>query len=150
MKKRSKALLLLYILFLLWVVLFKGEINLSWLDDWSLESLKKGAGEGHYNLFFTIDNFLHAYLQGNLDPWYFWSNILGNVLVFVPLGFLLRNQNYSWKKCLFFGLGLILVIESLQLVTRLGVFDVDDILLNGLGVLLGIMAHDLLVWKRGN
>ena len=150
MKKLPKVLLFLYTVFLLWLVIFKGELSFSWLSDWSLESLKKGAGEGHYNLFFTIDNFLHAYLQGNLDPLYFWSNILGNVLIFMPFGFLLRNQRLSVWMGFIYGLGLIIFIEGFQLVTRLGVFDVDDILLNGLGVLLGMMVYDLFFRKRGD
>lgn len=150
MKKTSRALLFLYGGFLLWLLLFKGELSLSWLQDWSLESVKQGVGEGNHNLFFTIDNFLYAYLQGNLDPWFFWSNILGNILVFMPFGFLLKHSGYTMTRGLLYGLALILFIEGVQLVSGLGVFDVDDILLNGIGVFLGLLIYDILVGRRRN
>ncbi|MCD8125552.1 MAG: VanZ family protein [Lachnospiraceae bacterium] len=68
-------------------------------------------------------------------------NLLGNVLAFLPFGFLLplaygKRMN-SLQRVFFVGLISVAVIELFQLITKLGSFDVDDILLNMLGILGG-------------
>ncbi len=67
------------------------------------------------------------------------NNLLGNIIPFIPLGFLvpLFYHSISWKGILGIAVALSLCIEILQLVLRAGTFDVDDILLNVLGVALG-------------
>ena len=66
-------------------------------------------------------------------------NILGNIIPFLPIGMLLPQilRRMSWKRVLGVGIAFSLCIELLQLALRAGIFDVDDILLNTLGVLLG-------------
>ena len=71
-------------------------------------------------------------------------NLLGNVIGFVPLGFLLpiirRKKTFSFL-CVIFVFLFSLAIEVLQLVFRIGVFDVDDLLLNALGGLIGYLIY---------
>ncbi len=71
-------------------------------------------------------------------------NLLGNVIGFVPLGFLLpiirRKKTFSFL-CVIFVFLFSLAIEVLQLVFRIGVFDVDDLLLNTLGGLIGYLIY---------
>ena len=67
-------------------------------------------------------------------------NLAGNVAMFVPLGALLpwvfpRLRRLS--RCLLVALGLLVLMEITQLFTLLGSGDVDDLILNLLGVLLG-------------
>ena len=67
-------------------------------------------------------------------------NLAGNVAMFVPLGVLLpwvfpRLRRFS--RCLLVSLGLLVLVEVTQLFTLLGSGDVDDLILNLLGVLLG-------------
>ncbi len=69
-----------------------------------------------------------------------WLNVLLNVALFLPLGILLplvfrRFRRPDWT--LLAGVGLSLAIESAQLFTDRGAFDVDDILNNSLGAILG-------------
>lgn len=66
-------------------------------------------------------------------------NILGNILMFVPFGFLgLINRKFLNFKALFITFfSVLIIIETLQYFTRLGVFDVDDLILNTLGLYLG-------------
>jgi glycopeptide antibiotics resistance protein len=73
-------------------------------------------------------------------------NLLGNILLFLPLGFLLPllYRRISWKSVLGIAAALSLGIETLQLTLRAGIFDVDDLLLNALGALLGYLAFLLL------
>ncbi|PGW60704.1 VanZ family protein [Bacillus cereus] len=67
-------------------------------------------------------------------------NTLGNVIIFIPFGFLLPllfKQIYNVKMASKIFIKFILLIESLQLLTFTGVFDIDDIILNMLGALIG-------------
>lgn len=69
-----------------------------------------------------------------------WRNIILNILMFVPFGFLLplgiRKMGVFWKTWLagFLFAG---CIEVLQLVLKRGVFEWDDIINNTLGVMIG-------------
>lgn len=67
-------------------------------------------------------------------------NIFGNMILFIPYAFLLPFAYHglgSFKKNLLVVFITSLLFELLQLITRLGSFDVDDILLNVLGGLTG-------------
>lgn len=67
-------------------------------------------------------------------------NLAGNVIMFVPLGYLIPAV---WKKCrgffrcLLTAAGMILVVEVSQLLTLRGRCDIDDLILNMIGVILG-------------
>ena len=83
------------------------------------------------------------------EIWRFWHyrhilgyrafilNTFGNVFAFVPFGFFLPIVGM-----LFSGL-----IETAQLLTRLGSFDVDDIFLNTIGVVMGYFIFRLFLWR---
>jgi glycopeptide antibiotics resistance protein len=67
-------------------------------------------------------------------------NLFGNILLFVPMGFFLP----AFFKCIRSAKRLLLTvafisfcIEVLQLLTTTGEFDIDDVLLNTLGALVG-------------
>ena len=88
----------------------------------------------------------------------FVINILGNVFAFAPFGFMLPLLNKKYRH--FFYVAFLsfifsLVVETVQLATKVGIFDVDDILLNSIGGIVGyllfaicnFMAHRL---HRGN
>ncbi|MDY3350494.1 VanZ family protein [Riemerella anatipestifer] len=70
-------------------------------------------------------------------------NILGNIIMFIPFGFLgwcyPKYQNLRILSLDF--IVAITLVESMQYFTRLGVFDIDDILLNTFGVLLGYWIY---------
>lgn len=69
----------------------------------------------------------------------FWVNIVGNVLMFTPLGFCLPLLWRRWQrfwKVLLAGILVPVCIETVQLFVGRSV-DVDDVLLNALGVALG-------------
>ena len=63
-----------------------------------------------------------------------------NVLLFVPFGYLLPllwPRVDCWWKLLLCGLFISLLIELMQLVTLRGMFDLDDLMNNTIGALLG-------------
>lgn len=65
------------------------------------------------------------------------------ILWFMPLGFFIPalTKHRRFKHALIVGLLVILFFEVLQIVLSLGRFDVDDIILNGLGIVFGYMVY---------
>lgn len=83
----------------------------------------------------------------------FIVNIFGNILAFAPFGFLLpiiTPENRKWIKLALITFLFSLTIELLQLVFKVGIFDVDDLLMNTLGGLLGYFIFTIVneLWKR--
>lgn len=73
-------------------------------------------------------------------------NIIGNLCLFIPLSFLLILKDNKYKNILrqtLIVLPSILMTELLQMITSVGVFDIDDIILNYLGVLLFIIIMNI-------
>ena len=73
--------------------------------------------------------------------------ILLNILVYIPLGVVLaaifRDSKHLILWPVLIGLGLSVVTEAAQYVTRRGVTELDDVMDNGLGLLIGIGAYVL-------
>lgn len=86
------------------------------------------------------------YFVKETSHWYnIFINIVGNVVMFAPFGFLgwIFPKFNEFKSLIITFLTVLIIVEALQYFTRLGVFDVDDILLNSMGVWLGFR-----LWKR--
>lgn len=74
-------------------------------------------------------------------------NLAGNVVAFIPFGLLLPllvKWARSFGKTLTLGFEFSLLVEILQLFSKVGSFDVDDIILNTLGVLAGYVLFLLM------
>lgn len=98
----------------------------------------------HYNLvpFKEINRFL-TYRRA-LGMKAVMLNIVGNIAAFVPLGILLPVFSMQCEKLwrtVLYSFELSFLVEVLQLVFRVGSFDVDDLILNTLGGLLGFLLH---------
>lgn len=101
----------------------------------------------YFNLipFKTISRYFEYFSYFKFWDWV--TNIFGNVIVFIPLGILIPLVNKSKKSfifCLGIGLLYIINIEVLQHFFGLGVFDVDDIILNSFGVSIGFICYKTL------
>lgn len=72
--------------------------------------------------------------------------ILGNVVMFIPFGFLgwVFPQLKNLKNLVITFVSAIVIVEALQYFSRLGVFDVDDVILNTFGVFLGFLIRNFL------
>ncbi len=84
----------------------------------------------------------------------FSPNLLGsrypieNILLFIPFGFLLPSLWEPFRKiylCLGTGLVFSIGIESIQLITKRGFFQLDDMVTNILGAFIGFTANLILV-----
>lgn len=89
----------------------------------------------------------------------FWAaflNLAGNVIGFVPFGFIVpvmhKKMESFWKVSLL-GFLFSLCVETIQLVTKVGCFDVDDLMLNTLGAMIGcgafLICNKIRRWKYG-
>ena len=99
--------------------------------------------------FKTILQYFRNFQYFNLTDWL--SNILGNVILFIPIGFILPLIASRCKNlfiCCLYIFFLPLSIEVIQYTFNLGVFDVDDLILNCFGGLIGYIAYTLLTYKR--
>lgn len=73
-----------------------------------------------------------------------WSSLALNILLFVPLGMLtpiVIKSFGSLKKNFIFAFSLSLSIEILQIITKKGWFDVDDVINNTLGTVIGFVLY---------
>ena len=92
--------------------------------------------------FKTVWEYITAMHTGRMNIGTPIRNLLGNLLMFAPLGFYLPFISAKLKKTANFALFtalLILVIEVVQVFTRRGSLDIDDFILNMCGALLGLL-----------
>ena len=79
------------------------------------------------------------FIQNSLSWKYIVMIVLGNVMMFIPFGFLgwVFTRLQDLKILLFTFISAIVIVEALQYFTRMGIFEVDDIILNTFGVYIG-------------
>lgn len=79
-------------------------------------------------------------------------NLVGNVAAFVPFGFflpILWPKSGKFLYVAFWSFAFSLFVESIQLVSKVGTFDVDDLFLNTLGGIFGYFLMRLLFLRFG-
>ena len=79
------------------------------------------------------------FIQNTISWWDIVRIVVGNVVMFIPFGFLgwVFPKLQNLRDLLFTFVASIVVVEGLQYFTRLGIFEVDDVILNTFGVFLG-------------
>ena len=108
--------------------------------------VKDGWAKANTKPFSTIRLF---YNSRRLNTEYKTNNLLGNLIGFVPLGLLLPLILPWFRngfKILVAGFLVSLGYETVQLLTGLGVFDVDDLILNTAGAFAGFLLF--LIFKH--
>lgn len=98
--------------------------------------------------FRTIANYIRHYSHFNFETWF--KNLFGNIVLFIPIGLFAPVINRSYLRFFRFAgltLAILITIETVQLVTKVGSFDVDDLILNFTGAVLGVVCVYLL-WGR--
>ncbi|WP_227014015.1 VanZ family protein [Paenibacillus psychroresistens] len=101
----------------------------------------------NYNIvpFRTIRQYIVHREHFNTETWV--KNLFGNIVLFIPLGVIGPLLNIRlFKKTLFLEviISLLFCVELIQLITQVGSFDIDDIILNTFGALLGLLFTSLL------
>ena len=117
---------------LAWGILFVCYVLM--LGSVTLLSRGKSYNGGRYPLFYS---YREAWYSFSVQE---WRNLILNIWMFVPLGFLLpmgvRKMRRFWKTALC-GFAVTVMIEILQHLTQRGVFEWDDVLNNTVGAMIG-------------
>ncbi len=98
--------------------------------------------------FYTIKNYLFVLKNpsSNYMLVHCFINLAGNVLLFIPAGWLfpkLWKRERNFFRFFILCAGLILLVEVVQLFTLLGSFDVDDVILNLAGMTMGFILYKI-------
>ena len=72
---------------------------------------------------------------------YNFNSIFGNIILFVPFGIYMTMKNDKVIRNVLYGFILSLFFESFQYYFRIGSFDVNDLLLNTIGGIVGILFY---------
>jgi glycopeptide antibiotics resistance protein len=149
MKYKSVAVLflLVYIRLLFKVLVFK-DVPLIRVGGLMFDFGGTQEGTPNFVPFKTI----WPYLSGEFGLLIGGLNIAGNIIFLIPLGLLLPqlfsriNQLRVLLIAVFFCLG----IELTQVYFKIGIFDIDDVLLNVLGVMVGywMVVYLPVVWGK--
>lgn len=136
-KKLIKILFYIYILFLILFVVLKFDSSFERIISLH-NSIIENEKDGIRNINLIPFRTMSPYLK-NITETFAFKNIAANIVAFIPLGFFISNKNpKNVFKALIICLGVILSIELIQLFFKIGFFDVDDIILNFIGSLLGV------------
>ena len=148
-----KLFFAIYILFVIKVIIFKYPMDQlrAIADTWQKDVILEGLGTANFMPFRTIKMYIdYAYKLNSVE------NLAGNLVVFMPLGFLLPLMSDELKKfsdVLLNVFTFVLGIEVFQLFSAFGAFDVDDILLNCVGASIGYGCYritDVIYKKKKN
>ena len=130
LKKSYKIIIVPYTLFLLYLMFFG--MGRTQMED-NLLTIEP--------VFSTIN-----FIKGCIS----WKEIVtivaGNVVMFIPFGFLgwIFPRLQDLQNLLFTFISAITIVEALQYFSRMGIFEVDDIILNTFGVFLGFLIKNFI------
>lgn len=150
--KKGKWLTLLFLLYLILIIkmiVFKYPLShmKEIVDSWQKDVVLEGLHSANFVPFKTIKMYIRYYDLPGLRS---FANLFGNVLIFIPMGAMLPVVHKASKNPLIMlanALLFIVGIEVFQLFSAFGAFDVDDIILNCLGVLCGRALYQVF-WKN--
>ncbi|WP_397538154.1 VanZ family protein [Rummeliibacillus pycnus] len=131
-----------YLLALVVLLFFGGARGYIWTDLTLIEYMKRSS---NFVPFKTISTYIKAIYRGSMNIDIPIKNLVGNFIMFLPMGIYLPYFIKKLNKVSVFSIAMIIllfVIEVIQLVTKRGSFDIDDFILNMLGSLIGFG-----VWK---
>ncbi len=141
-KRFILGLFIIYIAILIYLLFYSRVDVMNFSALQTRETLKEYACSGNLNIvpLHTIRLFVKGYIRHRVTGLSAFENIIGNIIMFIPFGLSLPYFLTCFRsliRTVLFGIAILLLIETVQLVTQLGAFDVDDILLNLFGIIIG-------------
>ena len=143
MNTRNKVFYLLFWVYLIIaakILVFRYPLT-DILRLWDKRVITFGLSSANFIPFKTIKMYIRY--RSSLNS---FANLFGNLFILTPLGILLP---FAWKKkhsvFLITAVGFLvsMAVETLQLVLGVGAFDVDDLILNTLGVIVGYILYKI-------
>ncbi|GFI16652.1 hypothetical protein IMSAGC009_01818 [Lachnospiraceae bacterium] len=140
-KKYVRLIFFIYLLVVIKVIIFKYPLEQlrEIASTWEKGVILEGLDTANFTLFKTIRMYIdYSYKLNSFE------NLVGNVVVFIPFGFLLPyviKHGRNFFVMLIHAFLFVTGIEVFQLFSAFGAFDVDDILLNCFGAVLGYLVY---------
>ncbi len=136
-RRWGRILFFIYLLILIYFLFFSDRYG-------------RTSGTGYYRYNLVPFNEIKRYIlySDKFTSEQLLVNIMGNIGAFLPFGFFvpITLEGYkSFLKVTFLSLAFSACVESIQLIMRVGSFDVDDIILNTTGGALGFFLYFLFV-----
>lgn len=130
LKKSYKIIIVPYTLFLLYLMFFG--MGRTQMED-NLLTIEP--------VFSTIN-----FIKGCISWKEIVTIVVGNVVMFIPFGFLgwIFPRLQDLQNLVFTFISAITIVEALQYFSRMGIFEVDDIILNTFGVFLGFLLKNFI------
>lgn len=135
-----QVLFFIYLLIVIRLIIFKYPYStlIDIARGWEKGVILEGLDTANFTLFKTIRMYInYAYKLNSFE------NLVGNVVVFMPFGFLFPHvlqRGSNFFVMLFNAFLFIVGIELFQLFSAFGAFDVDDVLLNCVGAVIGYLG----------
>lgn len=120
-KTLTKILLAAYLALLTWIILFK--------LGFSLADLERMRSINLIPFHYDTETDFHL------------SEVIQNMLVFLPIGIYVKMLGSSGKKAVAVGFGISFTFEALQFILACGATDITDIITNTTGALLGALLY---------
>lgn len=122
--KKTNILLFLYIFTLTFLILFKLSLD--------IPSLVTTRSINLIPFYYDKETTFHL------------KEIIENILIFIPLGLLLKMKDLSSQKIFLLGFLLSFTYEFLQYIFSIGAADITDIIANTIGAILGSLVYYIL------
>ena len=130
------ALFVIYVLLLVYFLFFSEEYG----------RVAAAEREYQYNLIPFVEIRRFWIYRDQRGAFAVFTNLFGNIIGFIPFGVLVPVIFQEFRDgglIVLSGFGLSLLVETIQLVTKVGSFDVDDMMLNTLGAFLGYVIFKI-------
>lgn len=98
----------------------------------------------------NLTPFVHTFkLTEGVTLFDYYYNLYGNILWFIPMGFgtayLMKKKPFFFKTLLI-GFSVSFSIETLQFLFQTGIADIDDLIFNTTGTLVGLLLYIVSHW----
>lgn len=111
-----------------------------------LDRMDSGASELNFQLFWTWEQAI------GMDSALHWYFIIGNTLLFIPLGFsvtvALSADRRRWWIIALIGMIMSIIVEGIQYFGHLGLCELDDVFHNTVGMIAGYVVAKVMLWLR--
>lgn len=123
----------------------------TWTRQYSLFSKENISVNLNIIPFKNIAEYINKLVNNKINTNIVITNILGNLIAFAPFGFfiqeLFKDKIKDSKKFSILMFIIILAVEIVQFITRVGSFDIDDLILNLLGAFIAYRICNLKKFK---
>ena len=118
------ALTVIVCLLVGWIILFKMSFSISTLD--------RISGINLIPFYYDKETSFHL------------TEVALNVFAFIPLGLFLKLLKFDFKSSVLLGFGYSFILEIMQLILKVGITDITDLITNTSGIVIGAAFYVML------